>query len=431
MLDWPLIDGWPRIILVVIGVVSLFFLAYGTTRRWWTVWVPVAGVCGIVGAGVVKLVVDVLWQPFPEDPLPPVALAAVGLLVAAVVLAIAKRAGLPRRLLAVMAVAGVAVSGAAAVNQYYEQYPTLRAVVGADLDNQVDFGHDFVSPDKLVSAPDGAALSTVWTAPPDMPGVGSVTEVAIPGKESGFAARNAWIYLPPAYLTTPRAELPVLIMMAGQPGTPRDWFDGGKLAVVMDSYAAAHQGLAPVVVAVDNLGDSLSNPACVDSPRGNVFRYLTVDVPNWIKQNLQVVQDTTKWAAGGLSSGGTCALILAVDAPDVYRTFVSISGEDAITIGDPAKTLNELFGGSQAAFDAVDPLTVMKSKSFPNTAGFVVGGEDDKTYLTQAQAVAAAGKAAGMAIDYVELPGGHEWRVWGAGFELAIPWLGTRLGLVQ
>jgi S-formylglutathione hydrolase FrmB len=181
---------------------------------------------------------------------------------------------------------------------------------------------------------------------------------------------------------------------------------------------------------VDNLGDSLSNPACVDSPRGNVFSYLTVDVPAWIKQNLQVQQDTTRWAVGGLSDGGTCALVLSVDAPDIYRTFVAISAEDSITIGDPAKTDNELFGGSQAAFDAVDPLTVMKTKSFPDTAGFVVGGQDDTTYLPQAQRVAAAATSAGMTIDYVELPGSHEWRVWGAGLELSIPWLGQRLHIV-
>jgi S-formylglutathione hydrolase FrmB len=218
-------------------------------------------------------------------------------------------------------------------------------------------------------------------------------------------------------------------MMAGAPGQPRDWIDGGQLATVMDAYAAEHAGLAPVIVVVDNLGASFANPACVDSPLGNVLTYLRVDVPQWIKSNLQVDQDAEQWAVGGLSSGGTCALLLAVNAPDVYRSFVSISGEDRVTIGDPTKTLTKLFGGSQSAFDAVDPLSVMKSTTFPDTAGFVVGGTDD-TYLPQAKRVAAAGTAAGMTITYVELPGGHEWRVWGAGFVLAVPWLAMRTGLV-
>jgi S-formylglutathione hydrolase FrmB len=429
MLDWPLIDGWPRVLFGAIGLLSLGFLLDGRVRRWWTVKVPIAVGIGVIGAVVVKVVVDDIWQPFPEDPLPTEAIVAVGLLSAAIALAAMKEVRWPGRLLAVLAVAGVAISGAAAVNQHYGEFPTMRAVLGVDPDNESDLQRNFVPADQLVVAPAGSALSTVWTAPPGMPDHGTLAEVPIPGTTSGFPARNAWIYLPPAYLTTPRAALPVVVMMAGAPGQPRDWIDGGQLATVMDAYAAEHAGLAPVIVVVDNLGASFANPACVDSPLGNVLTYLRVDVPQWIKSNLQVDQDAEQWAVGGLSSGGTCALLLAVNAPDVYRSFVSISGEDRITIGDPTKTLNKLFGGSQSAFDAVDPLSVMKSTTFPDTAGFVVGGTDD-TYLPQAKRVAAAGTAAGMTITYVEIPGGHEWRVWGAGFVLAVPWLAMRTGLV-
>ena len=37
-------------------------------------------------------------------------------------------------------------------------------------------------------------------------------------------------------------------MIGGQPGGPRDWLDAGKLASRLDAFAAAHRGLAPVVV---------------------------------------------------------------------------------------------------------------------------------------------------------------------------------------
>jgi S-formylglutathione hydrolase FrmB len=43
--------------------------------------------------------------------------------------------------------------------------------------------------------------------------------------------------------------------------------------------------------------------------------------------------------------------------------------------------------------------------------------------------VAAAAQAAGMAVTAVRLPGGHEWRVWGPGFQQALPWLSARMGL--
>ena len=174
------------------------------------------------------------------------------------------------------------------------------SLLGADLDNQVRLRQQtFVQPDQLVKAPARGSADDGVEGAGDMPATGTVSTVAIPGTKSRFAARDAWIYLPPAYLTTPRAELPVIMLMAGQPGEPRDWFEAGKLGAVMDAFAAQHQGLAPVVVVVDHLGDRFANPGCVDSPQGNVFTYLTPDVPDWIKANLQVAPDTQSGPSAG------------------------------------------------------------------------------------------------------------------------------------
>ena len=111
-----------------------------------------------------------------------------------------------------------------------------------------------------------------------MPAAGAVTEVSIPATASGFAARSAWVYVPPAYLTPSHPLLPVLMMIGGQPGGPRDWLDGGQLAQQMDAWAAAHAGLAPVVVMPDGIGSALSNPLCMNSALGQVDTYLTSDV---------------------------------------------------------------------------------------------------------------------------------------------------------
>ena len=122
-------------------------------------------------------------------------------------------------------------------------------------------------------------------------------------------------------------------MLSGQPGNPGDWLDGGQLAARMDAYAAAHKGLAPVVVMPDSLGSELANPVCLDSSLGNVATYLTVDVPGWIRKHLQVDTEPSSWAIGGLSAGGTCSLQMALTAPQVYPTFVDISGQAEPTLG--------------------------------------------------------------------------------------------------
>lgn len=430
-METSLITGTVRVLLFAIGVVGLLVLLAHRGRRWWLRWVPTAVVGGLVAALAVMFAVNQLWRPFP-DVLPTVIVVWTGLIVTAVILGLAlvPRTRWPGRVLALVAVLAVVISGAAQVNQHFGAYPTVRAALGKPVNGQVAFSA-VPGPTSQVLAPSAAApVGAAWTPPTGMAANGVVTTARIPGSTSGFAARSAWIYLPPAYLVTPRPLLPVLVLVAGQPGTPRDWFDGGRLAAVMDRFAQAHRGLTPVVVVADSLGSQLAQPLCVDSRAGNSFSYLTVDVPRWVRSTLQVDENPRNWAVGGMSSGGTCALQLAVNAPAVYPTFIDISGQVEPTLGSRAQTVRTLFDGNEAAFTRVNPLDVLATTRFPDSAGTIVAGRDDATYRPQAQTVVAAATKAGMAIRYLELPGGHSWAVWGAGLEQSLPWLATRLGLL-
>lgn len=427
MLDWPITSGAGRVLLLAMGVVALTLLLARRDAQWWRWTVPRALGVGVVVSVALVVVVDQVWRPFP-DPLPTVTVLWTGLTAAALVLAV-RRPRWRRRAVALLAVVVVGLSGAAQVNQTFQAYPTLRTALGLPPVNQVAFSQVPGRTDQLVRAAPGAPLTSAWTPPAGMPDAGVVTTASIPGTTSGFATRPAWLYLPPAYLSTPRAQLPVLVLVPGQPGAPRDWFDGGKLAQVMDTFAASHSGLAPVVVVADPLGSRLAQPLCVDGRNGNAFSYLTVDVPGWITATLQVDPDPRHWAVGGISAGGTCALQLAVNAPAVYPTFLDLSGQDEPTVGTRAQTVATVFGGDAAAFARVNPLDVLVTRRFPDTAGVVVAGRDDGMYRPQAQTVFAATQAAGMDVRYIELPGGHSWQVWGAGFTQSLPWLATRTGL--
>ena len=189
--------------------------------------------------------------------------------------------------------------------------------------------------------------------------------LTIDGTRSGFHARQAMVYLPPAYLGSVRPELPVLVMIPGQPGGPEDWFVAGKMASIMDGFAAAHAGVAPIVVVPDATGSTLANTLCLDSQLGNVETYLAEDVPAWLAQHLQVDPDRARWAIGGFSFGGTCALQLALRRPAVYPTFLDISGRPEPTLGDHASTVQAAFGGDEERFRAVNPLDILAAGQFP------------------------------------------------------------------
>ena len=439
-LDWWVLSGWVPAVLLALGAVALAALVLRPgrrrrrrnprwpgrrwlDRRWLRRTVPLA-VLAAATVTAVLAALDLWRRPF-IDPVPPAVLGWVAVAVLGVLLAglRARSASARTRVAAVLAAFLVVLAAASGVNSYFGQFPTLRAALGLPSPHQVD----------PARVPGTVAVVPLprWRPPPDLPANGVVMQRPIPATESAFPARPGWVYLPPAYLVWPRPLLPVLVLLAGQPGTPHDWLDGGQLAGQLDEFAAGHAGLAPVVVMPDDLGATMANPLCLDSRLGRSATYLTSDVPRWIRANLQVNDDPQAWAIGGFSHGGTCALQLAVNAPRVYPTFLDISGEQAPSLGSPAKTVQAAFGGDVAAFHRVNPLDVLAGTRFSGSAGMFIAGSADGVYRPQQERVAHACQHAGMQVVYLVLPGNHTWSVWRPGLGAALPWLAGRLGLTS
>lgn len=325
-----------------------------------------------------------------------------------------------------------------AINAFFGAYPSLAAVLGLGVPTTPLDSLPAAAP--LPRAPERGAgpLLANWTAPSDLPAEGAVVTATVPaGDQSGtrgFKPRQAFLYLPPAYLTAQRPALPVLVLMAGQPGSPRDWFEIGRLKETMDAYAAAHAGLAPVVVVVDPLGSPYRNPLCSDTPRGGrAATYLQQDVPTWITTHLQVDPDRSHWAIAGLSNGGTCALQVVTRAPESYRTFLAMSPEEHPTLGGEQRTINRGFGGDRAAYEANDPLSLMAAAPpgrYDGVAGLISIGAQDEEYASAVPALMNGARGAGIEVDTRQYEGGHGWAVWSAALADEVDWLGERLGLV-
>jgi enterochelin esterase-like enzyme len=334
----------------------------------------------------------------------------------------------------VAALAGLTVLisiGGTQINRFYGQYPTVGVALGLTRPELIDLSTVPASAD-LLSAPVNGFLSDVWQPSQPLPVNGTLSRIHVEPLSSEFEARDGYVYLPPAYhLTKPRPKLPVLVLMAGNPGSPDMWLISGQLAKTMDDYAARHQGLAPIVVVPDNLGSNFANPLCVDSVKGNAETYLVSDIPEWVSQHLQTAEGPGNWAAGGLSSGGTCALQLATRAPERYGRFLDISGEYQPLNGSKQETVDEYFRGDEGAYNVISPVEIMKGRKFPDTAGRIVVGKDDSPYNSQLQQVLRACNAAGMDMTWLELPGGHNWQVWVPALAQSLDWLAAKTSLVR
>ncbi|MGI5127154.1 alpha/beta hydrolase [Pseudonocardia sp. CA-107938] len=427
--DVSTITGALPVALTVLGALGLVALLLRRDPRWWVRLLPITLGVALALTAVADVALE-LWRPFPES-LPARILLWAGLGIWAVVL-VAVRVGPARwwgRIGLTVAMVLVVALSAMKINAFYGYRPNLGAVFGVPQISEVDFAA--LAPVRpTVSAAPHQPLSLSWHPPADQPKRGEVTQVAIDGTRSGFKARPAMVYLPPAYLGSVRPLLPVLVLIPGQPGGPEDWFVAGKLASVMDGFAAAHAGLAPIVVVPDATGSPLANTLCLDSQLGNAESYLAEDVPAWLTQHLQVDPDRSRWAIGGFSFGGTCALQLALRRPAGYPTFLDVSGRPEPTLGDHASTVQATFGGDEARFRAVNPLDILAAGQFPGTAGYVVVGRDDPDVPVACRPLPAAAERAGISLKMEQLHGGHTWALAITGLQHALPWIASRAGLI-
>ncbi|WP_327067150.1 alpha/beta hydrolase [Kitasatospora sp. NBC_01302] len=429
-LDWPITSGVIPILVLALGWLALVGLAVSSSTHWWSRRFPCAVLLTAALTVLVRAVVNDWWQPWPDgltrEVVFWVGIGILGLLLALFRLPPLRWRG---RFAAVGAALLVLLMSGSEINRQYDQYPTLRVLLAPWIQHTPTFSAGRAT--STLSAPAGRTLAEVWHSPAGLPAKGTITTTAIPGHKSGFDPRDAYIYLPPAYqATAPRPLLPVLVLMAGQPGGPADWVNSGDLAGTMDSFAAAHQGLAPIVVVVDPTGSDWANTLCMDSKIAKAQTYLAQDVPDWVHAHLQTGTGRGAFAIGGLSLGGTCSLQMAVNAPQVYGSFLDISGQDEPTLGSHDKTVQAAFGGNEAAFDAVDPLHVMARQKFPDTAAAFVVGKSDGEYGPQQRKVYQAAVAAGMRATFTEVPGGHDWNTFRAGLSGQLTWLSQQLGLI-
>nr|WP_228495242.1 alpha/beta hydrolase-fold protein [Clavibacter sp. VKM Ac-2873] len=334
--------------------------------------------------------------------------------------------------LAVLLAPVALLSGAIGINSDVEEYPNIAAAFGLVRVGPLDLA-DIPGP---LSTPGSEAATSAGGAAgaggrEGQPLRGRSGTVSIPGTESGFSARDAIVYLPPAALVPDAPELPVVIAFAGEPGAPLDLIVSARLDRILDGYAEEHQGVAPIVVIPDQLGAHDANPMCVDSPIGNSASYLTQDVPAWIRSHLRVLDDPTHWGVMGFSQGGTCAAQLGASRPDVFGGLLDIAGELGPYAGPT--TVDVAFAGDQAAYEAAFPQNIL-ARNAPYatmTALFCVGDQDQK-FRPAAEALHAAAEAAGLDSRLHLVSGSaHDWRTVRECVKDAFPTLAQHLAVAR
>jgi len=427
--DVSLVDGPFMWFCVGFGAVGGLYLLWRRQRSW-----PVVVLaCLLLSVGVVALVhwilID-LMASFSEN-LPFETLVWSVIAVTALLLSIARlpRNGAKSRLLGCVAMLGVVLLCVAQVNLYFGLNKTVADLLGTAVARIQPLEPSL---QRSAGSVPGPSLSA-WKAPDSLPGGGVLRKAHIPGTASGFDARDAYIYLPPAYLSTPRPSLPVLILYAGQPGGPTDWLSGGRLRALLDRFAEDHGGLAPVTVVVDPNGSANANTMCMDSNIAHADKYLSQDVPAWISSTLDVSTDHRQWAVGGFSFGGTCALQMGTLHPNLFPSVVAFSAEREPALAkDRGKTIADSFGGDVEAFESRTPLVLMAERRYSGSGVYLVSGEADHEFTAYMHELADAARNSGFDTHEQSIArAGHSWDAVIEGMPGALGFLAKRWGIPQ
>jgi S-formylglutathione hydrolase FrmB len=430
-----LLQGWLPLTLQAIAVIVLVLAIGWRTRRWRFVWLPVSVVVGLAVAAWAHWYVD--SQGMAGDPAPDSLWIWTGLTGFALSALVLGWRGIKWRRVATVAAVPLCLLGTGlALNTWVGYFPTVQVAW-----NQLTAG-------PLPDETDAATIAAMQKAGTVLDH-GSVVPVDIPSAASGFKHRTELVYLPPKWFASnPPPKLPVVMMIGGEFNTPADWLRTGNAMSIVDGYAAAHGGNAPVMVFVDSGGSFNNDTECVNGVRGNVADHLTKDVVPYVNSHYGTSSNSANWGVVGWSMGGTCAVDLTVMHPELFSSFLDIAGDTGPNAGTKDQTIARLYGGNAAAWAEFDPATVMaKHGPYLGVSGWFaistdkptqhkfsggdgavgLGGRDAQGMQSDqteaANTLCGLGRAQGIDCSVVPTTGRHDWPLATQVFTAAVPWL--------
>jgi enterochelin esterase-like enzyme len=321
------------------------------------------------------------------------------------------------RVFSVLAILFCLVAALTVINQTYDYYPTLDRLLGKDAAHFTDL-------------PELSVIRAEVRRTGRLPDHGSTISVQIPATASKFETGPAFVYLPPAWFRSPTPQLPVIELIAGIPGEPSDWTRAGYADSNSTAFAEQHDGKAPILVIPDNNGNS-QDTECSNTSMGNAETYLVKDVPSFMGNEFNASVGRGSLAVAGLSDGGLCATVLALRNPTVFTTFASYSGYANPTYldDDAQQTVTALYGGSQATYEAHDPVHLLTVGHYAGLGGWFTAGQSDTQPLADMEKLAKLAGPTGMQVCLSTPPGDHSFAFWAEAFKESLPWLSWRLGL--
>ncbi|MFI1097444.1 alpha/beta hydrolase [Streptomyces sp. NPDC020917] len=253
---------------------------------------------------------------------------------------------------------------------------------------------------------------------------GQIQKVALAGGLSKIST-TAYVYLPPEYFREPQRVFPAAVVLTGYPGVAEALYKKMKYPSIEASLV--HGGRAQPMVLV-MLRPTVAPPRdteCMNVPHGpQTETFFAKDLRAGILAHYRVGAGAASWGIIGDSTGGYCALKLAMEDPKAYSAAVGLSADYA---APKDATTGDLFGGSTRVREENNlPWRLQHLPQPPVSLLVTSSRQGEKNYHATLRFI---GLVKGPTkLSSIILPsGGHNFTTWGREIPPALQWLSGRL----
>ncbi|MFE7776479.1 alpha/beta hydrolase [Streptomyces sp. NPDC057445] len=275
-------------------------------------------------------------------------------------------------------------------------------------------------------------LKVVGKQKPDVPGGsrpavgGQIHKVVIEGEKSGIDS-PAYVYLPPEYFQPAFAKktFPATVVLTGYPGTAENLLKGLKYPRTAYQQAADGKMQPMILVMMRPTVAPPRDTECVDVPGGpRTETFFAKDLPAAVSEAYRVGTKPRNWGFMGNSTGGYCALKIALHHPEQFAAGAGLSAyyraaEDATT--------GDLFNGDKHERKRANLLWSLDHRPQGASSFLVTTSKQGEGNLTATHEFIKKVKSPARVSSITLDSGGHNFNTWRREIPPALVWMSGRL----
>ncbi|MEU3736964.1 MULTISPECIES: alpha/beta hydrolase-fold protein [unclassified Streptomyces] len=311
-----------------------------------------------------------------------------------------------------------------AANQAFGFYATWADLFGQETSPGVVVDHDPAKGETPVDVRSTRAVNVPGGGRPSTGG--QIQKVVVSGKEADIAS-PAYVYLPPEYFQEryKKRTFPVSVVLTGYPGTAEALIKG--LHYPQTAHAEVRRGnMKPMILVM--MRPTVAPPRdteCVDIPGGpQTETFFAKDLPKAISEHYRAGRTAGSWGVIGDSTGGYCALKLAVHHPDVYAAGAGLSAYYKAPID---VTTGDLFHGDKELEKRADLMWYLDHMPAPKTSLLVTTSKQGEDNFAETEKFIGKVKSPTRVSSITLDSGGHNFNTWRREIPATLEWISGRL----